>query len=431
MYRKFYGVLEEWENKKTKEPLLVTGARQVGKTWIIKKFCSERYDDHLYLNFEREPGISDFFEDSLEPVEILKKIGIYKGRKIDASTTIFFDEIQKCEKAISSLKYFCEAEENYRIIGAGSLLGVKINRFSGSFPVGKIRQVQMYPMDFEEFLIAAGEELLAEEIAAAYSSMKPMPGIIHEKAIHLYTDYLYVGGMPRCVDDYISSDRDVTGFDRELQRFILLAYSADMSQYTTSAAEGVKITAVYESLPRQLAKENPKFKYKEVRSNANKRDFYEPIDWLRVSGMVYKVDNTETVRTPLKVYADDKSFKLYMSDTGLLSYAGGIKYSDLLNTSGNLFKGALAENYVVQSLAAKGYELFYHKPDAGMEIDLLLDMPDGIIPVEIKAGRHKRSASLNKYREKYKPEKVVRLSENNFGESDGIYSVPLYAVFCF
>lgn len=430
MYRKFYGVLEEWEDKKTKEPLLVTGARQVGKTWIIKKFCSERYNDHLYLNFESEPGLSDIFEESLEPYEILKKIGIYKGRKIDVSTALFFDEIQKCEKAITSLKYFCEAEENYRIIGAGSLLGVKINRFSGSFPVGKIRQVRMYPMDFEEFLMATGEELLAEEIESAYKAMKPMPGIIHEKAIHLYRDYLYVGGMPQCVDNYISSNCDVTSFDRELQHFILLAYSSDMSKYTTSAAEGVKIAAVYESVPRQLAKENPKFKYKEVRSNANKRDFYEPIDWLRSSGMVYKVDNTETIRTPLKLYADDKSFKLYMSDAGLLSYAGKIKYSDLLNTSDNLFKGALAENYVVQSLAAKGHELLYHKPDAGLEIDLLLDMPEGIIPVEIKAGRHKRSVSLKKYREKYKPEKAIRISENNFGETEGICSVPLYAAFC-
>ena len=151
MKRKFYEELIKWEKENIKEPLLVIGARQVGKTWIIKKFCSERYNDHLYLNFESEPGLSDIFEESLEPYEILKKIGIYKGRKIDVSTALFFDEIQKCEKAITSLKYFCEAEENYRIIGAGSLLGVKINRFSGSFPVGKIRQVRMYPMDFEEF----------------------------------------------------------------------------------------------------------------------------------------------------------------------------------------------------------------------------------------------------------------------------------------
>lgn len=302
---------------------------------------------------------------------------IVTGKTITPETAIFFDEIQKSERAITSLKYFCETKENYRVIAAGSLLGVKLNRFESSFPVGKVMISRMFPMDFEEFLNACG--------------------------------------------------KDITLFNRELQHNILPAYAADMTKYTFSPAEGAKITAIYESVPRQLARENPKFKYKEVRPNANKRDFYQPLDWLKASGMIYKVLRAEIPKSPLKGYSDENNFKVYLSDVGLLMYTSGMRYKDLLDTSDNIYKGAVAENFVMQMAISNGKNLYYYKLDAAIEIDLLLDDEEGIIPVEIKSGRHKRSTSLKNYKEKFDPRKMIRISENNFGGNDGLLSVPLYA----
>ena len=430
MYRKFINELQSWEKQGIKEPLLITGARQVGKTWLIDHFCREVYQDYVYLNFEQEPLLASVFEGTMNPEEIIKRIGILKNKMMTPKTALFMDEIQKSEQAITSLKYFCEAEENYRVIAAGSLLGVKLNRFESSFPVGKVQIRRMYPMDFEEFLIAAGSSDLAEEIRNAFLKVNPLPEAIHQKALQLYHDYLFVGGMPQCVADYIASNRDVTRFNRQLQNYILLAYGADMTKYTVSVAEGAKIAAIYDSVPRQLAKENPKFKYKEIRPNANKRDFYLPLDWLVSSGMVYKVTKASVPKTPLKVYAEEGFFKLYLSDVGLLMCASGMSYNDLLNTSDNTFKGAVAENYVVQMVAAGEKGLFYYKPDDSMEIDLLLEYDGDVVPLEIKAGRHKRSTSLKNFQNKFGAAKTIRISENNFGQTDELISIPLYAVFC-
>lgn len=430
MYRKFIETLRQWEANNTKEPILVTGARQVGKTWLIKEFCSKEYDDHLYLNFESEPQLASIFESSLDPKEIIRRLGVFAGRPVSSQTALIFDEIQKCEKAVTSLKYFCEAEENYRVIGAGSLLGVKINRFESSFPVGKVKVVNLPPMDFEEFLLASGEGLLAEEIRNSYAKMQKLPELLHDKAIRLYHDYLYVGGMPRCINDYVQNGCDISYFDRELQGNIILAYTADMSKYTSGAAESVKIREIYDSVPRQLARENPKFKYKDIRGNANKRDFYLPLDWLVSSGIVIKVVKAELPQNPLKAYENESIFKVYMSDVGLLSFASGVNYKSFISTEDNIFKGAVTENYVIQSLAAQGRSLFYYKPDESMEIDILLEDGDSVIPVEIKSGRHKRSTSLKNYNNKFVPQKMIRISENNFGQADNLISIPLYAVFC-
>ena len=430
MYRKFKKVLKDWECNKIKEPLLITGARQVGKTWIIQEFCHETYDDYLYINLESNPDMISVFQDTLNPEDIIRRLSILAGRTIAPETAVFIDEIQKSEQAITALKYFCESPKPYRIIGAGSLLGVKINRFESSFPVGKVQIHQMYPMDFEEFLIAAGQELLLGEIQNSFSQMRPMPDALHRKAIQFYQDYLFVGGMPQCINDYIQNECDVLRFNTDLQHYITLAYTADMAKYVTSAAESVKISSVYDSVPRQLARENPKFRYKEIRQNANRRDFYQPLDWLISSGMVYKVSRAELAKPPLKLYESESDFKIYLSDTGLLTYSSGMKYKDLLPGADNLYKGALTENYCVQQFAAAGLPLYYFKPNDSMEIDLLMDQEEGIIPVEIKSGRHKRSTSLNNYKAKYNPARMIRLSENNFGKAGELWSVPLYALLC-
>lgn len=430
MYRKFLRELESWEDGKVKEPLLVTGARQVGKTWLIKSFCEERYDDHVYINLEEQQSIASVFEGDLDPATLLRNIGILLGRRIDSNTAIFIDEIQVSERAINSLKYFCEAKENYRIICAGSLLGVKINRFQSSFPVGKVCIKKMHPMDLGEFLIACGEEQLKDSIKAAYDNMAALPQAIHEKALKLYHDYLIVGGMPQAVSDYIRNGKNIMAFNRDLLEYITLAYKADMAKYVFSSAESTKITSVYDSIPRQLARENPKFKYSEIKTTANKRDYYAPIDWLKSSGMVYKIDSLDSVSVPLKAYENSSCFKIYMSDVGLLCRMTGLVPADLMPDRDNTYKGAVVENYVFEQLAVSHNELYYFKPSDSMEIDVIIQIDNNVIPIEIKSGRHKRSVSLKNYMEKYEPAYSVRLSENNFGMANGIRSVPLYAVFC-
>lgn len=431
MERRFWKVLESWKDRREQEPLLVVGARQVGKTWLIRRFFQERFPDYIYLNLEERPDLMSVFEGSLEPEAILRNLEILLGRKIDpAGCGIFIDEIQKSERAINSLKYFCESPVSYRVIGAGSLLGVKLHRFESSFPVGKVRILHLYPMDFEEFLTACGEELLLDAIRSSYASMTPLPGAVHEKALRLYTDYLYVGGMPRAVQSYIETGENALTFDRTIHRDLLAAYTADMTKYTQGPAEGVKISQTYASVPRQLAKENPKFKYSVIREYANRRDFESSIDWLIASEMVICSTSVDQPWSPLSVYQNPSIFKLYLSDVGLLCTQSGLSYRDLLPETHNLFKGAITENYVIQTVHCRGIESYYYKPDQSMEIDQLVEKDGEVIPIEIKAGRHKRSTSLKNYRQKYEPVRAYRLSELNFGCSDGLYSVPLYAAFC-
>ena len=430
MYRKFYEELSFWEDNNIKEPMLIMGARQIGKTWLIKKFCEDRYKEYVYINLEEREDIKSIFEGNMSPKTILTNLGIVLGRKINTNTTIVIDEIQQSERAITSLKYFCEAKENYRIIVAGSLLGVKVNRFETSFPVGKVYIKRMYPMDFEEFLLACNEHDLVECIKDSYANMSFVPDAIHNKALGLYHDYLIVGGMPQVVANYVTNDKDIMLFNRDYLEFLRLAYLADMSKYVISATETVKISAVYESIPRQLARDNPKFKYKEIKETAIKRDYYGPIDWLASSGMVYKINKLEIPKVPIKSYSNQDSFKLYMSDVGILCKICGIYPNDLDVTNNNIYKGAVIENYVFEQLISKYPDSFYYKPSDSMEIDIVTNIDGNIVPIEIKSGRHKRSTSLKNYIAKYSPEYSIRISENNFGMIDNLKSVPLYAVFC-
>ena len=430
MYRKFYEELKKWEEDKVQEPLLVIGARQVGKTWLIKQFCEDTYQDYIYINLEERKDISSIFDGNLTPEDILKNISILLGRSINSDTAIVIDEIQQSERAITSLKYFCEAKDNYRIICAGSLLGIKVKRFESSFPVGTVFIKNMYPMDFEEFLLAAGENLLRDEIRVAYAKMLQLPDAIHNKALALYHDYLITGGMPQVVMSYLENEKSVLSLNRELLDYLRLAYLADMSKYVTNVTETAKIAAVYESVPRQLAKENPKFKYNEIKGTAIKRDYYGPIDWLVASQMIYKINKLDSPESPIKAYENADSFKIYLSDVGLLSRVCGINLQDLLPDNHNIYKGAVIENYVVEQLIATGKCLYYFKPAVNMEIDIITSIDDNVVPIEIKSGRHKKSTSLNNYMERYKPKYVIRISENNFGMMNNIKSIPLYATFC-
>ncbi|MCR5604051.1 MAG: AAA family ATPase [Lachnospiraceae bacterium] len=430
MFRHFINELKAWDLDNERKPLLITGVRQVGKTYIVNKYLKDTYGDYIYINLEKQDDVASIFEESTDPDRIIRGLEQLFGRSIDSGIPLFIDEIQRSERAITSLKYFCEDKKDFRVIGAGSLLGVKLSRFNSSFPVGKVDIRSLHPMSFDEFLIACGEERLLEGIRDAYLSYVPLPGGVHEKALRIYHDYLMIGGMPEAVLNYIQNQKKVVLFNDSIHENLQLAYLADMTKYTTSAAEGVKITEIYASIPRQLAKPNPKFKYNEVRPRANKRDFTAPLDWLIASGLVISVKKLDAPLSPLKGYISESGEKIYVSDVGLLSTMCGLKYRDLLPQTDNVYKGAVVENYVVEEFMAKGKNLNYFKPSESMEIDLIYDDGKDIIPVEIKSGRHKRSTSLKNYIDKYSPPYALRISERNFGEADGIRSVPLYAVWC-
>lgn len=428
MERKFTEKLNNWKEHNIGTPLMLIGARQTGKTYIIKKFCEESFEKQIYINFDENDIYESFFEGSINPEEIIEKLEAYLGYKIDIEKTIIFlDEIQKSERAINSLKYFCESEKSYKIICAGSLLGVKINRYNSSFPVGKVQIEYLYPLDFEEFLWAMEEDLLSDEIHKSYDKMKPMPQALHEKALKLYKIFLCTGGMPASINELIRIDKDIVFYTNDIKENILTAYIADMSKYT-SGAEAIKIREIYKSIPMQLGKENQKFQYKIISSNARSRDYESSIEWLIQSGIILECNLVKTPKIPLEIYKESKVFKLYLSDCGLLMNLAKISITSILNDINMLFKGIIAENYVAQTLKSKGYPLYYYENNSKAEIDFLLTLEDEIIPVEVKAADNTTSKSLVAYMNKYNPKYAIRISSKNFGFSNNIKTIPLYAV---
>ena len=427
MERKITSKLVKWKNEKiNRMPLLLYGARQVGKTYTIRGFGEEHYKNTVYINFEKMAEVHDFFSGDIDPGKIVRLLENKAQTKISPEETlIVFDEVQSCERALTSLKYFAEDAPEFHLIAAGSLLGVAINREQYSFPVGKVFIETLYPMDFEEFLMACGESLLIDMIRERYYEMAPMPEVWHKKALELYRTYVLTGGMPAVVKHSVSGDMTTLG-TAELQELIISSYIKDMAKYA-STSDAVKIIACYESLPAQLAKDNKKFQYKVVRKGGSASMFGDSIGWLTSSGVVLKCQKTQGLMPP-SIYADPSSFKLYLGDVGLLSYRNSITMSNLLFTD-RLFIGGLAENYVACQLKAKGYALYYWESENKAEIDFLIQKGGSVIPIEVKANLHSKSKSLEVYRSRYKPEYCVRISGRNFGCGNGINSIPLYAVF--
>ena len=430
MKRKFTNKLKYWKEHNIKMPLMVIGARQIGKTYIIDEFCRENFREYIYINLEKEEKIQSIFENTLDPEEIIKYIEINYSKNIDIENTIiFFDEIQVSERAITSLKYFCESERPYKIVCAGSLLGVKLNRFKSSFPVGKVIIENMYPLDFEEFLLAKGREKLIEEIKNCFNKKVKILDSIHEIAINEYKEYLCIGGMPKAVLNYLENDCKVVSFDRSIHENIINAYIADMRKYVYTAEESIKIQNIYETMPIQLGKDNRKFKYSVMEKGATRKNYELPLDWLVASNMLIKCTKVNFIQVPLKAYQDIESFKMYISDVGLLNYLAKVKFSDIILESEFMFKGAITENYVAQALISKKYDLYYWRSKSEAEVDFVLDKEDGIIPIEVKASTTTKSKSLNEYIQKFNPNYAIRVSAKNFGFYNNIFSVPLYAVF--
>lgn len=430
MKRKIYNNLLYWKENSIDTPLMIIGARQIGKTYVINEFCKNEFENYIYINLLDNPQIVDLFEQPISTEEKFTKMQWILNTNIDLEKTIiFFDEIQLSEKLISNLKYFCESEKPYKIICAGSLLGVKINRFHSSFPVGKVKMEYMYPMDFEEFLMATSSQGLIDEIYKCYEQMTPITNALHEKLLNLYRLYLCIGGMPQAVQNIIDVNQNIFDFDKGIIKNIIESYLNDMNQYILNNTEKSKIEAIYKSIPSQLGNTSNKFQYSKINSNARSRDYESSMQWLISSTMIYKCNLLKSIQIPPKAYADEEYFKLYISDVGLLASLLEIQYSDILLDNSFLYKGNIAENYVAQTLVRNGVSLYYWKSNSDAEIDFILYNQDGLIPIEVKAADNTTSKSLNSYIKQYNPKYSIRISSKNFGFHNGIKSIPLYAAF--
>lgn len=433
MQRKIYNEILKWKNNDITKPLMVIGSRQIGKTYIIEEFCKNEFKNYIEVNLQKNPNVIKIFEQKENPEEKFYKMLIEINKNFNIDTDIiFFDEVQESEQLISDLKFFCESEKPYKIIVAGSLLGVKLNRFHSSFPVGKVEMLNMYAMDFEEFLMALDKKMWIDEIKRCYEKNEPI--IIHNKLLDLYRAYLYIGGMPESIKSYIKGEENIFNYKEKIKKDIIEAYISDMSKYIENVFEGAKIEQIYKSIPSQLGNRSKKFQYTKISKNARSRDYELPLDWLLASNMIMKCTNLTAVEIPPKAFENPDYFKLFINDVGLLSALLEIKFNDILLDKPYIYKGEIAENYVAQQFVSNNITLQYYKIDKNnnenMEIDFILYNDDGIIPIEVKADDNTKSNSLKKYINRYNPKYAIRISTKNFGFANGIKSIPLYATFC-
>jgi uncharacterized protein len=430
MKRKIEQKLLEWKTSPQRKPLLLDGARQVGKTYILEWLGQNHFKNWVRVNLAQNASMVQTFEGDLKPQRIIEAIEASYGIEIyPGETLIILDEIQKSARALMSLKMFCEEAPQYCVAAAGSLLGVKIKKDESIYPVGKVKNLELYPMDMEEFLWATGREELAGQIREHFRDMSAMPEASHRAALEAYRQYLVVGGMPDAVLKYSVSGSIVAA--GEAQADILKDYMADTTQYATES-ESVKIRACYNSIPMQLAKENLKFQYKVVRKGGTATIFGSSLDWLKYAGLIYQCDLVDSAYLPLKAYIDPSDFKIYMNDVGLLAQHSGMPVQLILSEieMDNTFMGGMTENYVAQALTAAGHRLYYWKNDNVGEVDFVLQSGEGVIPVEVKKSRRTKSVSLNKFRQQYSSTQAIRFSKKNFGQFDDLKAIPLYAVFC-
>lgn len=423
MERELFTKLERWMNKKNRKPLIIQGARQVGKTWIMKEFGARFYENTVYINFDNNKAMKDVFDLDFDLKRILSAIKIEYGKSFQAENTlIIFDEIQEAPKALASLKYFYENAPQYSIIAAGSLLGVALHQGT-SFPVGKVDFLKLCPMSFNEFILAVGEKGLHEALRSQdYELINAYAG----KYTDLLKKYYYVGGMPEVVQTYIDSD-DLFEV-REIQNNLLQYYEEDFSKHAPKEVVP-RIMMVWNSIPSQLAKENRKFMYGVLREGARAKDFELAIQWLEDAGLILKSYRVSKPDIPLIAYMEMNSFKMFMFDVGLLTAKTGLSARLLLEGSRIFeeFKGALTEQYVAQELHAAGYPLYYFATARSTgEIDFMLQGDLDCVPIEVKAEQNLRARSLRAFCDKYKPGMAIRSSMSNYKQEDWLTNVPLY-----
>lgn len=430
MYRKIMDYLKEWKHSEHRKPLILQGTRQVGKTYSILEFGRTCYENVAYFNFETNPKLNETFAENISPDYLIPILSHIAGQTIiREKTLIVFDEVQLCERALTSLKYFCEDAPEYHIIVAGSLLGVAVNRTRFSFPVGKVDMKTLYPMDMEEFMLAMGEEQLVELIKKCFQTDTPMPAALHDAAMQLYRQYLVVGGMPECVMQFIQTKDYI--LVRNTQNTILASYLNDMSKYN-NLNEIKKTRLAYDNITVQLSKKNTRFQYKLIKKGGRASEVENAIEWLCLSGIVSQVYKVEQIKKPLENYRDIDAFKIYVSDLGLLCAKKELMANDILYMVKELddFKGGMTENYVNVQLSINGYHMYYWKSARGAEIDFVIQREGKLIPIEVKSADNTRAKSLKVYMDTYEPDYAIKLSAKNFSFEDRKKIVPLYAAFC-
>jgi len=415
-----------WKDKRTRKPLLVYGARQVGKTYLIRAFGTEAFEQVLYVNFEKEISLRTLFEQDYDPHRIVTALGAYFNMSvIPGSTLLVFDEVQEAPGALTALKYFMEEMPELHVMGAGSLLGIAISQKT-SFPVGKVEFLRLYPMSFHEFLLAQGEEAMVKAIVQKEIAILD---ILHDKLVLQLKDYLFVGGMPEVVSTFIQTR--VHHEARAVQRDILMAYEQDFSKHAPASVIP-KIRTVWNAIVSQLAKENKKFIYGLLRGGARAREFESALDWLEDYGLVYRVRSVSKAHVPLASYASTSSFKLYIHDCGLLGAMGNLSAKALLEKD-NLFtefKGSMTEQFVLQELKANGIDqLFYWSSDTGSaEVDFLFEKEGIPTPLEVKASENLQAKSLRVFADKYPESRCFKTSLSRYREEAWVTNVPLYGV---
>lgn len=426
MYRIAIEKLYKWKNSKRRKPLIIEGARQVGKTWLMKEFGKQAYADTVYINFDSNSRMADLFSSDLDTDRLILGLELYAGRKINPENTLLiFDEVQEVPRALASLKYFYENAPQYHIVCAGSLLGIALHQGT-SFPVGKVDFLKLYPLSFSEFLMATGNERFAELLKKQDYEMITS---FKQTYIDALKHYYFVGGMPEAVQSFAES-KDFNEV-RAIQKRILAAYEQDFSKHAPNEIVP-KIRMLWNSIPSQLARENKKFIYGLVREGGRAREYETAIMWLSDCGLVHKVSRVNAAGIPLKAYEDLKAFKLFIVDVGLLGCMTGLRQRTLLDGDDLFveFKGALTEQYVCQQLKTiEDLGVYYYTNDRGScEIDFVVDTGEQIVPIEVKAETNLRAKSLKTYRERFDPELSVRTSMADYKKEDWLLNLPLYAI---
>ena len=426
MYRIAIEKLYKWKESVRRKPLIIEGARQVGKTWLMKEFGKQAYEDTVYINFDSNSRMADLFASDLDTERLIMGLELYVGHKITPDNTLLiFDEVQEVPRALASLKYFYENAPEYHIVCAGSLLGIALHQGT-SFPVGKVDFLKLYPLSFSEFLMAIGNERFAELLKKQDYEMITS---FKQTYIDALKHYYFVGGMPEAVQSFAES-KDFNEV-REIQKRILAAYEQDFSKHAPNEIVP-KIRMLWNSIPSQLARENKKFIYGLVREGARAREYEAAIMWLSDCGLVHKVSRVNAVSIPLKAYEDLKAFKLFVLDVGLLGCMTGLRQRTLLDGDDLFveFKGALTEQYVCQQLKTiEDLGVYYYTNDRGScEIDFVIDTGEQIIPIEVKAETNLRAKSLKTYKEKFEPELSVRTSMADYKKEDWLVNLPLYTI---
>ena len=426
MYRDAIEYLYKWKDNKNRKPLIIRGARQVGKTWLMKEFGKNAYKDTAYISFDNNSQMTELFASDMNIERIITGLELYIGHKIiPENTLLVFDEIQEVPKALTSLKYFNENAPQYHIICAGSMLGVALHSGT-SFPVGKVEFLDLYPLSFTDFITAMEKKQFLELIQTRNFNMA---SVFRQEYIDLLKHYYYLGGMPEVVQNFIEY-RDFSKC-REIQQRILDAYEQDFSKHAPNESVP-RIRMLWNALPSQLAKENKKFIYGLIKEGARAKDYEMALMWLTDCGLIHKVHRVTAPNLPLKAYEDLKAFKLFLLDVGLLSCMARLDQTILLNGNDLFreFKGALSEQYVLQQLKSlKGLETYYWTNDRGSaEIDFLLDTGETVIPVEVKAETNLKAKSLKTYCEKFKPQTAVRVSMSDYKKENWLFNLPLWAV---